>query len=105
MVQNGRIKNFGQSLGPRWLNQIIVGRDRPHVQRTFNGMSHEIRYTDPLKVFCKRLNNLKDPGKFTILFKLQFMIQLNMKTTCLFLTNQLIQDNPPPGGDLLCFKL
>ena len=30
------------------LNQIIVGTDRRHVLRTFNGMSHEITYVQAL---------------------------------------------------------
>ena len=45
LVQNGRIKNCVGSLGPRGLNQIIVGTDRRHILRTFNGMSHEITFT------------------------------------------------------------
>ena len=48
MVQNGRIKNFVQSLGPQGLNQIEVGNDCRHVLRSFNEMSHEITYTGPL---------------------------------------------------------
>ena len=42
-------ENFVRSLGPRGLNQIIVGTDRRHVLRTFDGMSHEITYTGPFK--------------------------------------------------------
>ena len=30
------------------MNQIIVGTNRRHVLRTFDGMSHEITYTGPL---------------------------------------------------------
>ena len=30
------------------LNQTIVGTDRRHVLRTFNGILHEITYTGPL---------------------------------------------------------
>ena len=33
------------------MNQIIVGTDRRHVLRTFNGMSHEITYTGPLNIY------------------------------------------------------
>ena len=45
MVQHGRIENFIRSLGPRVLNQIILGTDRRHVTR----MSHDITYIWPLK--------------------------------------------------------
>ena len=48
MAQNGRIENFVRSLGPWGLNQILVGTDRRHLHRTFNGSSHEITYTAPL---------------------------------------------------------
>ena len=34
---------------PPVLNKVLVGTDCRHVLRTFNGMSHEIFYTGPLK--------------------------------------------------------
>ena len=38
LFQNGRIENFVGSLGPWGLNQILVGTDRRHLHRTFNGI-------------------------------------------------------------------
>ena len=51
MKQNGRFENFVRSLGPWRLNQTIVGTNRRHVLRTFNGMSHEITYTGPFSIY------------------------------------------------------
>ena len=46
----------------RGLNQIIVGTDRRHELRTFNGMSYEITDTGPLSI-CPDLNYCNNKRK------------------------------------------